>query len=144
MVSPILPKDGLIAVVKADCPTCQLVIPILEQLVPKANHLAIYSQDETEPFSAINDSLHLDQTLELSYRLDIETVPTLIRFKDGAESGRIVGWHRGDWEQFTGLTDLGPNLPEWKPGCGAKNVEPHLKDQLELQFGEVSKSPLVI
>ena len=41
-----LPDDGLIAVVKRDCPTCQLVVPVLEELRARTPALTIYSQDD--------------------------------------------------------------------------------------------------
>ncbi|MEM7117374.1 MAG: thioredoxin [Chloroflexota bacterium] len=77
----------------------------------------------------------LDQTLETSYRLNIETVPTLIQAKNGQETARLIGWQREEWETFTGVDDLGSELPAWRPGCGAKNVEPAVKDKLDIQFG---------
>ena len=41
---PPLP-DGLVAFVKKDCPTCELVAPALEQLA-RATPLHVYSQDD--------------------------------------------------------------------------------------------------
>ena len=37
--------DGLIAVVKQDCPACQLVVPVFEQLAEDPG-LTVYSQDD--------------------------------------------------------------------------------------------------
>jgi len=95
----------LVAVVKKDCPTCQLVEPVLEQLAA-ATELVVHREDD-------------EDGLRASHSLGIETVPTLI--KDGE---RIVGWQRDLWEKFTGVEDLGPGLPDHRPGCGAKAVEP--------------------
>ena len=54
-----------------------------------------------------------DAGLEASWRLGIETVPTLVR---GDE--RIVGWDRSQWEGFTGISGLGDGLPEILPEYG--------------------------
>ena len=64
-----------------------------------------------------------DRELELSYHLNIETVPTLIACEDGVEQERLVGWLREDWGRLTGIPSLGANLPEFSPGCGSRTVE---------------------
>ena len=73
-------------VVKEDCATCQLVIPVIEQI--KRNlKLLIYCQDNAK-FPA-NLSVVDDRTLEYSWQSRIETVPTLIKFDvEGREVGR--------------------------------------------------------
>ena len=38
-----------------------------------------------------------DSNLEQSWRLKIETVPTVIRMKEGVEIERTVGWDRSEW-----------------------------------------------
>ncbi len=116
--------DGLVAVVKRDCPTCVLVEPVLRDL-----GATVWCQDDAEWFD------HDDTELELSYRLGIETVPTLLRIEDGAEADRIVGWSREQWEAFTGRTELGPDLPEHRPGCGSLSVDPFRIDALEARYG---------
>ena len=104
-------EEGLTVIVKADCPTCQLVAPVLAQLVESGLPLTIYSQDETAFLTAVfPTSIYLDETLERSYWLNIETVPTLIRVENGQETNRLVGWQREEWEAFTGIKGLGPNF----------------------------------
>lgn len=116
--------DGLVAVVKHDCPTCVLVEPVLRGL-----GAAVWCQDDAD--WADGD----DTDLELSYRLGIETVPTLLRVQDGRETGRVVGWSREQWEQLTGVTGLGPGLPDHRPGCGSLSVDPFRTDELEARYG---------
>ncbi|MEM7346211.1 MAG: thioredoxin family protein [Chloroflexota bacterium] len=132
--------NGYIAVVKEDCPTCRLIVPVLAQVAVQTS-LTVYSQDQLpflEPVFTVNDTKAIhDSSLETSFRLNIETVPTLIKLEDSSETGRIIGWQREEWEQFTGIDGLGPDLPPWRPGCGAKNVEPNIKDKLAIQFGAV-------
>ena len=40
-------KNGLIAIVKRDCPTCVMVTPVLQEIL-QTNDLKIYSQDDPE------------------------------------------------------------------------------------------------
>jgi hypothetical protein len=142
------PENGYLAVVKEDCPTCRLVVPVLGQLADGNSPLIVYTQDDLaflEPVSTgDNTKLVHDTTLETSFRLNIETVPTLIKVENGVETDRTIGWQRVAWEAMTGIPDLGPNLPEWRPGCGSKSVEPHIKDKLALQFGTVDWASRII
>ena len=57
-----------------------------------------------------------DQSLEISWNLQIDSVPTLLSFTEGEENSRTTGWDRNRWREFTGLSMLGENLPEFKPG----------------------------
>jgi hypothetical protein len=107
----------LVAVVKADCPTCRLVGPVLEGL-----DVRVISEDD-------------DAGLEASWRMGVETVPTILRMDAGVEIDRIVGWHREQWETFTGVRGLGPGLPDQRPGCGSKAVDPSLAEALAVRFG---------
>ena len=94
----------------------------------------VYSQDD--PAHPKQMSRRIDDTsLEISFHKDIETVPTLIKTKNGIEQERLVGWHRGEWESFTGVSNLGQDLPEFRPGCGALNVEPGKAEELAVRFG---------
>ena len=130
-------SDGLIVVAKRDCPTCVLVEDVFRQLRQSDIDVTIVSQDDPN-FPADVDTVVDDRELEHSFRLGIEIVPTLVRMQEGQEVGRTFGWHRGDWESLSGLSDLGPGLPESKPGCGSKSVEPGVEEQLSLRFGRVS------
>ena len=114
-----LPSDGLLAVVKRDCPTCVLVAPVLAELAA-SGAVAVTQDDPAFPEGA--DPRH-DGDLELSYRLDIETVPTLIRFSGGREAERAIGWNKAEWQALTGRANLGEDLPDNQPGCGSLSVE---------------------
>ena len=115
--------DGLVAFVKRDCPTCVLVEPVLGQLESSGRLTAVYTQDDPS-FPEQVDVRRDDTSLEVSWRNDIETVPTVVRVEGGVEVDRIVGWSREQWESFTGSADLGPGLPEHRPGCGSMSVDP--------------------
>ncbi|MCB0990758.1 MAG: thioredoxin family protein [Acidimicrobiales bacterium] len=124
--------DGLVAFVKRDCPTCVLVEPVLAQLSQSVG-LTVFTQDDPT-FPAGAGEVRHDSDLSMSWHHDIETVPTLVKVADGVEQERIVGWSRPQWIEFTGADGLGPDLPEWRPGCGSLSVDPNLADELRVRF----------
>ncbi len=126
--------DGLVVVVKQDCPTCVEVAPVLAGL--QAHGLTVYSQDDPT-FPPAMDTID-DRSLDFSWHNDIETVPTLLRFDDGVERERIVGWHREQWRTFTGVADLAATTTDHMPGCGSLSVDPNLADELAVRFGSGS------
>ena len=128
---PPLP-DGVVAVVKRDCPTCVLVAPVLAQLVAGGTPLTVYTQDD--PTFPDGIEARDDTDLTVSYRWDVETVPTLLRIRDGEEVERIVGWDRDQWRAYFADDDLGADLPEWRPGCGSLSVDPSRVDELRARF----------
>ena len=112
---------SLLAVVKADCPTCRLVAPVLSSL---GDAVEIVSEDS-------------DDGLERSYALGVETVPTLMAFDGGgAEVQRLVGWDRAEWARVTGVDGLGDgfDLPAHRPGCGSRTLDPDVADALAVRF----------
>ncbi len=127
-------SDGLHLIVKRDCPTCTLIAPIIPHIRAGMPSLTTYTQDDPT-FPAGVDNLVDDTALKHSYDLNIETVPTLLRVEDGKEAERIIGWHRAEWQAFTGIAELGADLPEMRPGCGAKNVEPGIAEKLAALYG---------
>ena len=131
-----IPKDftGFIAVVKRDCATCRLIEPALGEL-KRGAALEVFSQDDPS-FPEKVDGVIDERDLELSYRLDIEIVPTLIQVRDGVERARLVGWRRDDWRGLTGLKALGAGLPEFSPGCGSMSVEPGMPEKLAFKLGD--------
>jgi len=132
MIAPTLP-DGLVVVVKRECETCRMVIPVLSQLRDTGASLTVYTQDDPT-FPEGIDAVH-DADLAVSWHHEIETVPTVIRVAQGVETARTVGWSRAEWESVTGVTSLGPDLPVMSPGCGSMSVDPDLIDSLRVRFG---------
>jgi len=117
--------DGLVAIVKRDCPTCTLVVPVLAELgADPTTRLTVVTQDDPtfpDGIDAIDDT-----DLTMSFALDLDTVPTLLRIEGGREVARTVGWSRDQWEAFTGRTGLGEGLPPHRPGCGSRTQDPDL------------------
>lgn len=126
--------DGLIVIAKRECPTCTLVEPLLPQLAQGGMPLTVIVQDDPA-YAAGVPGVALDETLERSFRLDVEFVPTLIRREGGREVARTYGWHRGDWQQISGVHDLGADLPASRPGCASKTLDPGVAEALQLRFG---------
>jgi hypothetical protein len=133
MTGPAPLPDGLVVVVKRECETCKMVVPVLGQLAAATTALAVYTQDDPE-FPGDPAAVH-DADLSISWHHDIETVPTLIRVEGGVETQRTVGWSRAAWEALSGVDALGVDLPEMRPGCGSMSVDPDRVDALRVRFG---------
>ncbi|MCJ7672208.1 MAG: thioredoxin family protein [Acidimicrobiia bacterium] len=120
--------DGLVAIVKRDCPTCTLVVPVLVELAAdRSTPLTVFTQDDPtfpDGIDAIDDT-----DLAVSFALELDTVPTLLRVEHGREVARTVGWSREQWEAFTGRAGLGEGLPPHRPGCGSRTQDPDLVAQ---------------
>lgn len=134
MINILRDFSGFIAVVKEDCSTCKLIESVFANI--KDTHaLRVYVQDNPDFPPSIADVID-DVELEVSYRLDIEIVPTLIQVEDGEEIFRLVGWKRDDWRNLTNIASLGDDLPEFSPGCGSKSVDPDMPEKLAYKFGD--------
>ena len=129
-----LPADGLVAVVKRNCPTCVLTAPVLFDMARRGG-IAVFTQDD--PSFPEDVAGRIDDTeLDMSHRLRIEVVPTLIRMRGGHEVERTYGWDRVEWERVAGFSGFGADLPAQRPGCGAKNIEPGILERLKVRHGE--------
>lgn len=124
--------DGLVCFVKRDCPTCELVAPVLLDLEASAGLTVISQDDPTFPDGATR--VIDDRELALSWHHEIQAVPTLVRVEKGQIVARSEGWQREDWEKFCGQSDLGPDLPAWRPGCGSMSVDPDREGALRARY----------
>ena len=126
--------DGFVVFVKRDCPTCELIIPVLEQLCESKILRTIFTQDDASfPELPITSD---DTSLEVSFSHRIETVPTLQKIQDGIEVDRTVGWSEEIWKAFLGIEDLGSeNIRSYSPGCGSLSVDPDLQGMLRKKYG---------
>lgn len=127
-------SDGFVVVAKRECPTCELVEPLLQEMAQAGLPLVVYSQDDATFAAGVPGAVH-DGSLEHSYGLAIEIVPTLIRVAGGREVERTYGWDRAEWQRITGRATLGASLPPLRPGCGSMTLEPGIAEQLAVRFG---------
>lgn len=155
-----LPERGpaVVAYVKEDCPTCQLVLPVLNEIGRRwgqACPVVIVGQTQAGN-RALEASLGaaraidiLDDTdLHSSFAAGIETVPTVQLLGD-TETAELIGFTRSDWQEQLGGFAASLNaealdvdwssLPEWRPGCGSLSVDPLHADRLR---AEAEGSPL--
>ncbi len=132
-----LPDSGYALIVKRDCPTCELIVPVAAELVTSGLPLHVYSQDDPGFPESVSDVVD-DRELFASWKFQVETVPSLIRIENGAESARAEGWHRGEWRALTGVESIGTDLPEQQPGCGSMSVDPGMVEELMVRYGDSS------
>ncbi|MEY4605970.1 MAG: hypothetical protein RLY45_730 [Actinomycetota bacterium] len=123
--------DGLVVIVKRECATCEMVVPVLERLQGDRG-LCVVTQDDPS-FPGTVERTH-DADLAISWHHAIDTVPTLLRVADGNVVERTEGWLRDDWRRITGVDDLGNDLPAMRPGCGSLSVDPDRVDSLRARF----------
>ena len=131
--------DGWTIIVKRECATCVMVVPVIARLARELPSLTVYTQDDpTFPEGVVSVS---DLDLAASWHADIDTVPTLIFRENGVETKRTFGWQRSEWRELTGIVDLGGELPEFRPGCGSMSVDPDIVDKLRVLYnGEILHS----
>ena len=114
--------EGIVVVVKADCPTCQLVAPVLGELRAAGLELTVFTQDDPafpEGLDPVDDT-----ELDVSVSLDLDTVPTLIKVEGGVEVDRVMGWFRPQWEKLSGVESLGTGCRSSGPGAGRSRKTP--------------------
>jgi hypothetical protein len=132
--------DGIVAFVKRDCPTCELVAPLLVDLAGRDLVAAVVTQDDPtfpDGGDALGARLVDDTELAASWAARIDTVPTLIRRRDGEEVERLEGWDVERWRTF--VDDALPgtdSLPPYRPGCGSLSVDPDRVAALEARYGD--------
>ena len=125
-------RDGWTIIVKRECATCVMVVPVIARLTRDLRNVSVYSQDDPtfpEGVSVVDDS-----DLAASWHADIDTVPALIFRESGVETKRTVGWLRSEWRDLTGISNLGEELPEFRPGCGSMSVDPDVVDKLKVLY----------
>ena len=131
-----LSEHQFTVVIKKDCPTCEMIEPVLAELTATyPGKVTIYVQDDPSFPESIENKID-DTSLEFSYRNNIEIVPTLICSTESKESARTYGWDKTEWQRLTNLASLGESLDSFKPGCGSKTLEPGMEEQLIARFDD--------
>ena len=144
-------EQTLLCFVKEDCPTCNLVMPILESAHQNSatNVIVVGQTAEGNQILAKNHSLQVplldDSKLMVSFEYDLETVPhTFVVDPNGNQLASAIGFDREQWTSLfsTHLGDVSVNwqeYPEWRPGCGSLTQDPVIGDRLR---AEAENSPL--
>ena len=151
-------RPALIAIVKEDCPTCGIVMPLLEAFhLAYGDALDVLVVGQTQEGNAVLIERHRltctvldDSRLKVSFAYDIDMVPSVfVADADGHELKRLQGFDRAEWlgldatlAEIAGRTEAKidwKSLPAWRPGCGSLSVDPRFADRLR---AEAENSPL--
>jgi thiol-disulfide isomerase/thioredoxin len=152
-------RPSLVAFVKEDCNTCNLVAPLLEAFHRAwGEHADIWMLGQSADGNEILRDRHgltlpiLDESgcrTSLAWAFDI--VPAVYwTGPDGERRAQVEGFVREEWERLARQVadELGAppaevawsDLPEWRPGCGSKHLDPHIHDRL---VAEAEGSPIL-
>jgi thiol-disulfide isomerase/thioredoxin len=129
---------------KHDCPTCDLVLPIVDRCVGSQLEVLSVSQSELELTSEfvarhrIKAAVVRDADLTVSDAWEIDTVPSLFLCDpSGQVSAEMTGWDAGAFQRLMSVAGLPePALsgaPAHRPGCGSRNVEPEIASRLRVR-----------
>lgn len=151
-------RASLICFVKDDCDTCNTAAPVLEAL-----HKAYSDQVDVQLIAQSGDANAVfakrhnlsmpildDRSCKTAFEWDVESVPSVFWINaDGSTLSKFEGFIRADWETLaadmsaqTALPIAQINwasLPEWRPGCGSKHLDPAIYDKLR---AEADNSPI--
>ncbi|MGA1758288.1 MAG: hypothetical protein ACO391_11125, partial [Pseudomonadales bacterium] len=83
--------------IKSSCETCVAIKNLLVELSYR-DDVEIINQ-EAEPIPGL-ELQSLDESLERSFRAQIESVPTVIHLKAGVEQVRYQGWLKAEWSSL--------------------------------------------
>jgi thiol-disulfide isomerase/thioredoxin len=136
-------RPSLIAFVKEDCNTCNLAAPVLEAFYRAWGDVAdIWMVGQTSDGNAILKDRHGltlpildDSALRASLAWGFEIVPAVYwTGPDGGPRAPLEGFVRAEWEALaqkiaadlkaTPAAVKWADLPDWRPGCGSKHLDP--------------------
>ena len=141
----------LLCFVKEDCPTCNLVAPLLEAAHQQgdADVIVVGQTADGNRTLATNHEMSVpvldDSTLIVSFAYDLETVPHALLVDDSGELVKeVIGFEKAEWQAL--LSEDVQNvaidwdaLPDWRPGCGSLTQDPIIAERLR---AEAENSPL--
>lgn len=135
-------RPALVAFWRHDCPTCEVVMPVVDR-VEGMEVLSISQSEPDDTFAFVErHGLRLpfacDRDLVVSDQWDLDTVPALFLCDGGGEArDQMVGWDAGQFRRLLAeagvpAPDLG-GLPAHRPGCGARNLDPSESGRLRVR-----------
>jgi peroxiredoxin len=151
-------RPALVVFIKEDCPTCNLVAPVLNDLFNAyGDAVDFLLAGQTLEGNAKLAEVHQlgmpildDSALGVAFSYDIDTVPTIYLSNGRGEMQQeVIGFVRDEWQALdSALASTTGNdaaaidwdsLPDWRPGCGSLSVDPTIAARLQ---AEASDSPL--
>ena len=133
---------SIVCFVKEDCPTCNLVMPLIDVLHRESGQDVLIAGQTAEgnellacrhaPSAPLLD----DSALAVSFAYGVETVPLLIAADhEGVEADRLVGFDKNEWRAFfqrhaADATVDWDAYPDWRPGCGSLTQDPIIGERL--------------
>lgn len=151
-------RPSLICFVKEDCETCNTAAPVLEALYKaygtEIDVLLIAQSGAGNAVYAKRHELSMpvldDSRCKTAFEWDIESVPSVFWVNgEGQSQTRFEGFIRSDWEALSDEISAGTALaaaqidwaalPDWRPGCGSKHLDPSIYDKLR---AEAEDSPI--
>ncbi len=137
-------RAQVVCFAKQDCPTCEMVAPLLRELAE--SRVWVVAQDPDGGKALAEGDLAGvvvmdDSDLHASYDSGVETVPTLLLVDGkGNEVSRAVGFVRSEWQELVAEYGrlVGEDLPtlDWegypeiRPGCGSRTLDPGFAERL--------------
>jgi peroxiredoxin len=151
-------KPVLFCFVKEDCETCNLAVPVLEEFHKAYGDTAhVWMISQTQEGSLVLKDRHGltlpildDSDLKTSFAYDFNIVPALYWSADGAEVAQFFeGFVKSEWQGVDAAIAKSlslpqaqidwASLPDWRPGCGSKHLDPENNDRLR---AEAEDSPI--
>jgi hypothetical protein len=151
-------RPALICFVKEDCQTCNLVAPVLEALHQAwGDRMDVWAVGQSKDGNLILNDRHGltlpvldDSACRTSFAYGFDIVPALYwTDADGTQRALLEGFVRQEWQDLAGdmAADLNAPacavdwqaLPEWRPGCGSKHLDPAHFERLQ---AEAEDSPI--
>jgi thiol-disulfide isomerase/thioredoxin len=151
-------KPSLICFIKEDCETCNTAAPVLEAFAQAYGEAAnVWAVSQTRDGSLILKDRHGltlpmldDSDLKTSFAYGFDIVPALYWCPDGkAPETQFEGFVKSEWQDVDAKLSAAlksdaaaidwDTLPDWRPGCGSKHLDPEIHDRL---LAEAENSPI--
>ncbi|NQY38923.1 MAG: TlpA family protein disulfide reductase [Henriciella sp.] len=151
-------RPTLLCFVKEDCATCNLAVPLVQAMHSAfGESVNIWMISQTRDGGLILKDRHgltlpilEDTTLKTSFVFYFDIVPAIYWCPDGASAATMFeGFVKSEWQDLntdiSAALELAPaqidwdSLPDWRPGCGSKHLDPDIHDRLQ---AEADDSPI--
>lgn len=151
-------QPTLICFVKEDCETCNLAAPVLEGFHKAyAESANVWMISQTRDGAMLLKDRHGltltildDSDLKTSFSYEFDIVPALYWCADGENVNQFFeGFVKSEWQAVDAAVAEAlslpqaqidwASLPDWRPGCGSKHLDPEINDRLR---AEAADSPI--